>query len=453
LLLAILLVIAQGQLCGTHVDMTEDFTPRTSITIEGTRWLINGQPTHAGSPAEGLLMNVRMINAVFEDAGPEGARHLPQGFDPDANTDAFLTSLADYIAHGVRAFTIGLQGGLPGYEGAVNSAFEADGSLRTDYMRRVARVIEACDAAGAAVILSCFYQRQRGHERALTGREAVLAAVENAAAWVRDRGYTNVVLEVANEYPHGGFRRWPDGDWFVSEDGQVAMIQRAKRAAPALLVSTSGVGDGRIPRAVAEAGDFVTLHFNNTPLEAIPQRIAEARQFGKPVLCNEDNKVGQAGAEAARLSVKHQAGWGLMHHEKNQYVPFEFDGSADDPVVYAMLLRLTSAGTSIDALVTAGAAGAAAQRALTVLIHEPRDGQVYAADEAVTIRAAVQSCKARQVDFFANGQYIGRRAQAPWELTWHAPAGAHDLHAVAVDGEGQQAESPVVDITVDAVGR
>jgi hypothetical protein len=259
-----------------------------------------------------------------------------------------------------------------------------------------------------------------------------------------------VLLEVANEYPHGGFRRWADGLWFVSEAGQVEMVQQAKKAAPQLLVSTSGVGDGRMPAAVAAVSDFVTLHFNNTPLEAIGQRVTEARQYGKPVICNEDAKVGEAGTEAARLSVKHGGGWGFMHNETNQYVPFAFDGAADDPVVYAMLQRLTTPGVTIEAIERTGAADAAGAGAMTVVIHEPRDGQVYAAGGAVAIRAAVQSGTARQVAFFANGRSIGQCVREPWATTWHPATGAYDLKAVAIDAQGRQAESPVVDIVVEA---
>ena len=76
--------------------------------------------------------------------------------------------------HGVNAFTLSLQGGMPGYEGALNSAFEPDGSLRESYLARVARVIEACDRAGLVVILGCFYQRQ---DQVLADEAAVRAAV------------------------------------------------------------------------------------------------------------------------------------------------------------------------------------------------------------------------------------------------------------------------------------
>jgi hypothetical protein len=63
------------------------------VTIEGGGWHINGRPTNPGSPAEGLLMNVRMVNATFEDRGRPD-------FDPDANTNEFLAALPDYAAHG-----------------------------------------------------------------------------------------------------------------------------------------------------------------------------------------------------------------------------------------------------------------------------------------------------------------------------------------------------------------
>jgi len=126
---------------------------RTQVAIDGTRWLIDGRPTHPGSPAEGLLINVRMVNAVLEDAGNAGRARLAD-FDPEANTARFIARIPAYLAQGVRSFTISLQGGLPGYEGAVNSAFTSDGALRAPYM---ARVIDAADRHGAVIILSAFF--------------------------------------------------------------------------------------------------------------------------------------------------------------------------------------------------------------------------------------------------------------------------------------------------------
>ena len=66
----------------------------------------------------------------------------------------------------------------------------------------------------------------------------------------------------------------------------------AKKTAPDLLVSTSGIGNGRLADEVARASDFLLIHFNGTGVGDIPERIAALRKFGKPIVCNEDDKVG-----------------------------------------------------------------------------------------------------------------------------------------------------------------
>lgn len=305
----------------------------TKVAIVDGQWQLNGKVTYAGSKAEGLLMNVRMVNAVFEDAN-DATR--PQGFDADANTEAFLKQIPSYAASGVRAFTICLQGGHCGYEGAVNSAFKADGALRESYLKRVRRVIEACDQHGVAVILGCYYQRQ---DQILKDETAVRAGVVNAAKWIDECRFTNVVLEVANEYAHAGF----DHPILKTSAGEAELIALAKRTAPGLLVSTSGLGSGGLPAQVAEACDFLLIHFNSTKLADIPARIAALKKYGKPIVCNEDDKVGAEAAQAAERSVAAKASWGFMHSAVNQYFPkLSFGGPADDPDVYAALRRLTA---------------------------------------------------------------------------------------------------------------
>jgi hypothetical protein len=84
------------------------------------------------------------------------------------------------------------------------------------------------------------------------------------------------------------------------------------------------------------------IHFNGVPVRAIPERIAALKKFGKPIVCNEDDKLGEEAARAAEACVTSGASWGLMLKEANQYFPFTFHGAADDPVVYAKLKELTS---------------------------------------------------------------------------------------------------------------
>jgi CubicO group peptidase (beta-lactamase class C family) len=307
------------------------------------RWHINGEVTYQGAKAEGLLLNVRMVNATFED------RNRPD-FDAEANTDEFIAQIPDYLAQWVRAFTLNLQGGMPGYERALNSAFNAGGSLRDSYLKRVQQVIETCDRHGAVVILGCYYQRQ---DQVLKDEDAVRAGVVNVVKWIQTGGFSNVVLEIANEFGHGGF----DHRLLKTAEGQVELIRLAKQTAPELLVSTSGLGDGAAHEGIGRASDFLLVHFNSTRLEDIPRRIVALKKYAKPIVCNEDQKLGEQGAKAAELCVANGASWGLMLEKMNQHFPFTFQGAADDPVVYAALKRLATA--SLDKPNPQGGEGAA----------------------------------------------------------------------------------------------
>ncbi|UCG46008.1 MAG: serine hydrolase [Phycisphaerales bacterium] len=325
---SVAIVIAVLSSAQAHASSALKESGRTRVSIKGTRWYLDGRLTYPGTEAEGLLMNVRMVNAVFED------RKRPD-FDAERNTDGFIAAIPDYAAHGVRAFTLNLQGGFPGYEGAVNSAFNPDGSLRKGYLERVKRVIDTCDRNGFVVILGCYYQRQ---DQILKDAGAVRAGVVNAVRWVTESGFSNVVLEIANEFNHSGF----DHPILKTPQGQVELIRLAKKTSPDLLVSTSGLGNGRLPDNVARASDFLLIHFNSTKLDDIPRRIQALKKYGKPIVCNEDDKHGQEAAAAARLSVENRASWGFMHKETNQYYPFQFLGTEDDPAVYGMLKTLTT---------------------------------------------------------------------------------------------------------------
>jgi hypothetical protein len=307
-------------------------TRRTTVSIAGSTWRLNGKVTYPGTLAEGQLLNVRMVNAVFEDAN-DATR--PPGFDPDVNTGNFIRRMPAYVSQGVRAFTIGLQGGDPGYEGALNTAFTPDGSLRESYLARAARVLEAADRHGAVIILGCFYQRQ---DQILRDEEAIRSAVINVVRWIKDHGFTNVVLEIANEFGHKGY----DHPMLRSAAGQVELIRLAKQTAPGLLVSSSGLGDGRIPDDVAREADFLLPHFNNTPTAAIAGLAPALKNYAKPVVCNEDDKIGEEGARAAEAAVTNGISWGFMTKTVNQHYPLRFNGASDDPVVYAMMRRLAT---------------------------------------------------------------------------------------------------------------
>src|SRR4051812_41610299 len=87
----------------------------TTVAIEGQKFLIDGQPTYKGTKVEGLLLNARLVQAIFDDLNP-ATRPLwkyPDGreFDAQRNTDEFLAALPVYRKAGLISFTVNLQGG------------------------------------------------------------------------------------------------------------------------------------------------------------------------------------------------------------------------------------------------------------------------------------------------------------------------------------------------------
>jgi hypothetical protein len=298
------------------------FAPQTAISIDGSSFRINDELTYEGCNPEsrGRLMNVRMVNSVFDDENPETR---PEGFDPEANTSNFIESMNEYKSKGILAFTINLQGGLPGYEGAINTAFRADASLKPKYMERVSRAIESADARGMVIILGLFYQRQ---DQVLPNEDAVRTATANAAAWVRDKGYTNIMIEIANEYTHGGFTN----NIIKDVDGEVELINIVRSTAPELLVSTSGMGDCKFHEKLCEAADFILIHGNGCNPDIYERQVNSFKKYGKPIVFNEDwcfsdDPRGVPDAvDKVTAAFEAGASWGIMNEERNQYWPFTF---------------------------------------------------------------------------------------------------------------------------------
>jgi hypothetical protein len=429
-------------LSGCNSDADKKYN--TKVAITGDKWYINDKIINSGSPAEGLLMNVRMVNSVFEDRGPE-LKKQNADFNPSKNTDEFINAISEYVANGVNAFTISLQGGLPGYEGAVNTAFNADGSLKPEYLERVEKVIKACDANHTAVILTLFYQRQHSHESALSGKEAIFKAVENTVNWISEKEFTNVVLEISNEYQHGGYQNWPDGEWLRSEKGQVELIQRAKELNPVLFISTSGMGNGLYHNDLVENADFFLIHFNNTSLEDYQDKIDVLKKHNKPIVCNEDDKIKQEGAIALALSVLNGSGWGYMNSKVNQHMPFDFSGFEDDTAVYSMFKAVTTPGFLIDP---------DALKQTSIIITSPNDGDIFNLGEVVPIELShlyPDRLVSYTVKLLANKKPVATVDQK-LKVNWQPEKpGVIVFEAIVKNDSGEELyRSPVMDIIVQS---
>lgn len=92
----------------------------TRVTIEGEKFLINGVPTYPGRsyrdwPIEGLLLNARVVNAIFDDLNPatrDRWAYPDTGlWDPERNVREFLEQLPVWRGYGLLGITINLQGG------------------------------------------------------------------------------------------------------------------------------------------------------------------------------------------------------------------------------------------------------------------------------------------------------------------------------------------------------
>lgn len=131
--------------------------PQTRVSIDGESFLINDRLTYseiAGSKPEvnGLLMNARFIQGVFDDrAAPERfARWGHKTWDPAAHTERLVAALPEWYAHGLRAFTVGFQGGGPCFtidnSTIDNNPFGEEGkALDPAYATRMDRLIRGAD--------------------------------------------------------------------------------------------------------------------------------------------------------------------------------------------------------------------------------------------------------------------------------------------------------------------
>ena len=311
-------------------------TRKTVVTIVGDEFHINGAPTYPGRTwrtaggqehrVQGLLMNSRMVQGTFDDLNPStrGQWAYPDtgAWDADRNTTEFLQAMAEWRAHGLLSFTLNLQGGCPyGYcrsQPWVNSAFEANGSLRPAFMARLGRILDRADQLGMVPMVGYFYF---GQDDRLSDEAAVVRAVDNATNWILDRGYRNVLIEVNNEcnisYDHAILR-------CDRVHELIERVRRTERGGRRLYASTSLGGNSVPPAAVVAASDYVLLHGNGVVRpERIAEMIAEVRRLPgytpKPIVNNEDDQPWRVAAQGWREegnnfveAVKHYASWGFF---------------------------------------------------------------------------------------------------------------------------------------------
>lgn len=328
---------------------------QTTVSIQGDAFCINGQPTYPGRQwkghkIEGLLLNSRMVQGIFDDLNPQTRRRLdyPDGpWDPDRNTAGFVDAMESWRSCGLVSFTINLQGGNPrAYDPDqpwVNSAFQPDGSLREDYLVRLEKILDKADQLGMAPMVGFFYF---GQDQRLSDEQAVIRGTENATDWLIEKGYANVLVEVGNEVDHSAY----DHEIIMAARGHelIELVQQrsaGKLPTPAgrLLAGTSLTGKKIPTDNIVAASDFLLLHGNGVrEPDRIREMVAQCRSLnayrGQPILFNEDDHFDfDKDDNNFTAAVSRYCGWGYFDYrsegedfeEGYQTVPCDWSINSD----------------------------------------------------------------------------------------------------------------------------
>ncbi|WP_373522694.1 hypothetical protein [Aquiflexum sp.] len=334
---------------------------KTTVEIKADKFFINGKLTYEGrtwkgKPIEGLLMNSRMVQGIFDDLNPETVSNWEYPdtgkWDPERNTDEFIANMEEWKRHGLLSFTINLQGGSPfGYSQSQpwnNSAFTEKGELRGDFMKRLNKILDKADELGMVPIVGYFYF---GQDQRLEDEKAVIAAVQNATEWLHENGYKNVLIEINNECDVDAY----DHEILKPEriHELIELAKNVERNGYKFYVSTSYKG-GAIPKPnVVKVSDFILLHGNGVSnpdrIVVMVNKTKEVEGYNPmPILFNEDDHFDfDKELNNFIAAVSANASWGLFDYRMKdesfeqgyQSVPVDWGTNSDRKKGFFRLLK------------------------------------------------------------------------------------------------------------------
>ena len=450
----------------------------TVVGIRGSQFTLNGVPTYtaaSGFPSAdpnlaGTLLNVRAVQAIFDDANypKQGTREhpyqtntmgdvswdYPDGpWDPERNVREFLAALPDWRRSGLLAFTVNLQGGGPpdgNYGEKVsmqphwNSGFDPEGNLKPAYADRLRRVITEADRLGMVVIVGFFYQGSNERIKLTPDDRYVKEAIRQGCRFLKGLPNRNILIEINNETNPRGYKHrilQPNGAYEA-----VALAQEIVQHEIPVSMSWSG---GIMPRgssgdAALRSVDYVMFHTNGKTPEEVHETIQAMRRwtgYDRPLIINED------GVSTFNLlaAVEEHVGWGYYDDGLDNYrdgfqaVPVNW--KINTPVkwlFFGQVARLT---------------GSVAPKRPDYTANDTPEIQVFGLEpgqvlkEPSWIEAIVKDRHPRwpikRVEFFVDDKPYSYRKNAPFLLNgqewWDmldVPAGKHVLRVVAYDMRG-----------------
>ncbi len=312
---------------------------RTEYKIVNDDFYINGVKTYSNikgsnEKAHGLLFNARFIQGIFYDKNNKGKYdRFGKKFDATENTLDLIKSLEQWYSCGIRAITIGIQGGGPicTYEDWTcidTDAFSKDGNtINPEHIKRLKMILEACDKIGMLVIVSILYQAQ---EHLLEDGIALVNSVRTTCKMLAETDYTNIIIEVANEYDVGNFSKHPI---ISTPEGMATVIQIAKEYSGYKFAVGSSGGGGIIHKEVVKASDVLLVHGNGLRREELSRFIKSVRKIDstKPIVVNEDSQL----ITQMKVSIDTHTSWGYYNNFTKQEPPTDWSITKGEDVYFA----------------------------------------------------------------------------------------------------------------------
>lgn len=450
----------------------------TVVGIRGSRFTINGNPSYtaaSGFPAadsnlEGTLLNVRAVQAVFDDANypKQGSRahpyptntmgdifwDYPDGpWDPERNVREFLAALPDWRRCGVLAFTVNLQGGGPpdGNYGErvtmqphLNSGFDPHGNLKPAYADRLRRIIAEADRLGMVAIVGFFYFGSNERIEITPDDRYVKEAIREGCRFLKELPHRNVLIEINNETNPRSYKHH-----ILQPDGALDAVLLAQQTVDHQIPVSMSWSGGIMPRgsrgdAAIRSVDYVMFHTNGQTPEDVHQTIQAMRRwtgYDRPMIINEDG-VSTFNLQAA---VQEHVGWGFYDNGLGNYR----DGFQNPPtnwkisspvkwLFFEQVARLS--GSPVPPKPDYNSSDTPEIELLGL-----KPGQVL--KEATWVEAIVRDRHPRwpikRVEFFIDDKPYTYRNRAPYMLSsqewWDmvdVTAGKHVLRVVAYDQRG-----------------
>jgi hypothetical protein len=424
----------------------------TVVSIKENMFYVNGSPTYKGRnwtttkgesfKVEGLLMNSRMVHGIFDDLNPEtrGQWAYPdtEKWDANRNTQEFIDAMPTWREFGLLSFTINLQGGCPyGYcrtQPWDNSAFNPDGTLRKDFMKRLELVLDKADELGMIPIVGFFYF---GQDERLVNDEAVKKAVSNATQWILDKGYTNVIIEVNNECDVTAY----DRDILKCENVHelITLAKSVKKDGRSLYVGTSHKGNTVPLPSIIEVSDYVLLHGNGVlKPERMKEMIDAVRAMNVyknvPIVTNEDDRpwLNQGWDEYGNnmaVSVQNYVSWGYFDFRVEKENSMFNEGFQSIPVNWQISSERKQSFFDLLAKVT-GYPGT--PKLLMNWSNEP--GKV-----TVVVQNARKFPAIKEVSLLVNNKIVLKKINAPYDFELKKmPTKWHQVKARAIYQSGDQ---------------